>query len=797
MPLEPTKRGRRFQAQKVFTDREPARDAFLKALEAPQDPEEYRVLYFYGVGGEGKSALCREFQRVLQERKAAGKAVGWGVLDFENAGFRDPETGMRALRTQIASRTGFPFPAFDLALARKLGHEFPGADIRQRYPELFQSGSEILEDALELGGTLSEIATLGASKFFVKYGARFGQKVTDWWERRGREDLEEIDRQAESEVVEHMPAYFGWDLQDGMFATAPAGPPSQRLVILLDTYEALWRERGGKNDPGALWVDRWVRRLVRECPGVLFVLLGRDLEDVSRWKEEDSDWEGKIEPHRLGGLSDTDADLFLATVPIVEREVRGRIVGSSQGLPFFLDLQVGTYESLQNAGRQPQVGDFGVGREEILHRFMAHLEGREKGILTLLAPTRWFDEELARHLARTFLGGEGAADFSRVQRHSFVDEIAPGKWTMHALMREYLEARLFREDPGQGVTVREWLVGFYGKWALPGDARSITGRHEDAFAEGAYQLEKIEPSRAIEWIHGGSGIFLQGARYGLLLPLYTRALDLSRSVFGPRSLAAAGSLDHLGDLHKLKGDNDGAEPVYREALSIREEELGPEAAELAGSLDRVASVRIRKSDLSGARPLLERALAINETKFGADGLETAMSRWRLGHDLKDQGFFEEAIVLFRRAREVFEKRSGSSDPLVRQVDDHIGFLEARIERRDRRKERGGTDPWERSGGKELYDRAGNPLDPSLDPRSRGFANVYWDPRYPLRCLVTGEIVEPDADGNYSLWYSSNEDPTPHHILIHKDRLSRFLFYKFQSREICEGWCRWEGGGEPA
>lgn len=78
---------------------------------------------------------------------------------------------------------------------------------------------------------------------------------------------------------------------------------------------------------------------------------------------------------------------------------------------------------------------------------------------------------------------------------------------------------------------------------------------------------------------------------------------------------------------------------------------------------------------------------------------------------------------------------------------------------------------------------------AVDPRRYDFANVYWDPKYPLRCLVTGQIILPDSDGVYSIWFSSNEAPHPSFKVISKKDLPNFWYYKFYSKEICEEWCR--------
>ena len=57
-----------FTATKKFTDRDASRKLFLQALERQVSANDYQVLTFYGVGGQGKTALCNEFLRMLDRK---------------------------------------------------------------------------------------------------------------------------------------------------------------------------------------------------------------------------------------------------------------------------------------------------------------------------------------------------------------------------------------------------------------------------------------------------------------------------------------------------------------------------------------------------------------------------------------------------------------------------------------------------------------------------------------------------------------------------------------------------------
>ncbi|MCW2305143.1 hypothetical protein M2324_003559 [Rhodovulum sulfidophilum] len=104
-------------------------------------------------------------------------------------------------------------------------------------------------------------------------------------------------------------------------------------MITIDTHEKLGQ--------GELRGDVWLQTLVRETPGALILIFGRD---KLRWVEIDNRWEDVLDQHLLGELSDEDADRFLAQVPIPEEDIRARLVGAAEGLPHYLDLAVTLYE---------------------------------------------------------------------------------------------------------------------------------------------------------------------------------------------------------------------------------------------------------------------------------------------------------------------------------------------------------------------------------------------------------------------------------------------------------------------
>ena len=329
--------GKVFHANKIFTDREDERKLFRRHLTARQDLDSYQVLHWYGVGGQGKSELSRELMRIfnsvrdLENTHTISRPFAGARIEFEAPVLRQPDQALLALRLQLGKSGKISFPSFDLAFARFISLNNPGVRIRELHPELFRGDSELLEDVTEIieGGLDTVVTDIAGAlvpglNVVVKYTQRLSQRSREWFERRGRTELVGLDMLTADEIFSRLPIYFGHDMCHALRDRA-----GLRAVIILDGYEALW-----KDSPQASHttlghrMDEWVRLLVQNCPGVLFAIFGRDR---LAWPAVDPGWEPIIDAQLLGGLSEQDADAFLKTVPVEEPDIRQRIIESARG----------------------------------------------------------------------------------------------------------------------------------------------------------------------------------------------------------------------------------------------------------------------------------------------------------------------------------------------------------------------------------------------------------------------------------------------------------------------------------
>jgi tetratricopeptide (TPR) repeat protein len=525
--MKPTHSPKAFTAKRDFTGRRVERELLRRAVEQSQGYDDYRVLNWYGVGGQGKSALAREFLRMLEADASPAKGrPRHAKVNFDDARLRLPEEALLSIRLQLAQSFGHHFGAFDTAFARFFALTNPGTQMRQKHPELFHGENALLDDLLDASeGAISAAADVGGIfvpglNLVYKYGARMTARVREWYERRGKEILTGLDQLSADEIAEQLPTYLGADICELLERHDEA-----RILVILDTYEALWRDSAASDPRQSLRVDAWVRRLVQDAPGVLFVIMGRE---HLLWPQIDSNWSEIVESHLLGELSEEDADQFLRRVPIPSADVRQAIIDGANGLPFYLNLQVDLLERLKGEVGEPTLEDFGGSHPRVLAQFLDHLGENETRLLRLASYPIALDEPVMNHLAERFLGGIGHLNWARLSHYSFIESEPDGRILMHALMKEELQASERQERPGAYSQIHQFLFETYAPLCQATGPASITVAHEVAFEAAIHHLAEAQPEHWIDFLNAGKALFEAGHRARFLERIYSQALNRRR-----------------------------------------------------------------------------------------------------------------------------------------------------------------------------------------------------------------------------------------------------------------------------
>jgi len=756
VPPEPKhpRRGDRQVAERQFIDRQEFVAPVQSALKEPPRTKPL-VLVFHGGAGIGKSRLRRELVRQL----ARDPEVLAATLDFDVVGHRHPETALFFLRNTLCQTSQVCFPSFDLAYAvywqkthpdtalAVSGNSNSETRMTNEISALMQERNSLLSQLLDESGKLSliglipKIAKLVAASLDPSIPRSLGPFLSDWWERRGERELEDIPQMEPGEIVDHLPKLWANDLKHylGAASLKPQAPSREeggerredsqvrnderrttneergkrRAVLFIDSYEKLWDI--GMAEADFFKRDEWLRELVTELPEVLWVICGRQ---KLRWEEKEADWSKALSQHQLEPLPEKSARRFLESCDITDEPTQDAIVKGSRGLPHYLDIAV---DAMQSAKGKAQKAEFkGENPDEVVEEFTRRLDKPEVDTLSVLSATRFWYYGLFENLVTQYRTGYPLSGYDDLARFSFIkDGAAPGTRTMHELMREALQEN---QPPELRTSVHRFLYEYYAK-QLAGVKETYVGeQHRSALIEAFYHARQAMNAEEL-WnaMKGPTTPFYDTDQYRVLTPIYREMAERLEAEFGPANASFGAALIKLACMVRIQEDFEQVEPMLRRALAIVDKELGPDhekTLECMNELVKLMNVQGRHDEeevlgrrmvelfdrpgqeaayrqlvlsnlgvaltyqnkLAEAEEVLSRALAICESDQGPDKWQHAMVLHNLAGVLEKQARFTEAELLARRTLEMQEDFLGPNHPDLAWGLAGLGRILARLGR---------------------------------------------------------------------------------------------------------------------
>ena len=195
------------------------------------------------------------------------------------------------------------------------------------------------------------------------------------------------------------------------------------------------------------------------------------------------------------------------------------------------------------------------------------------------------------------------------------------------------------------------------------------------------KLEGLRPATAqdrteieIENLRTQKANLVQAGKYDEALTPIQQAVTLAEQTPGLDHSHLAFCLEELGDIYRIKGDFEKAEPLLLRAQTIFEKTLGPDHEETATCLTFLALLYDSKDDFVKAEPLLVRVLAIYEKALGPDHSYVATSLNNLAKFYMNRGDYEKARSLFRRSLAIYEKTLGPGHEYTAACLTNLAFL---------------------------------------------------------------------------------------------------------------------------
>ena len=686
-------------ANKIFVDRERPQQVFEDAaLAIPSDHSIVRV--FYGIGGQGKTALCRELWRktdpALEPRYAFLRRA---ELDLHGRQKDDPDLLLVWIRNGFAE-AGVNLAAFDWALAI-IWEETRG---EQPFPKLTKpwlrrdtaTGKISLEEAAlgpkfslpvpELVGTVANEALnlVPGLGLLPRVGGLAIDKAKHAYLFNYRPELKELYRDDELKKPYELSALLPWMLAQGLNHHL-AAHPQDRFVLFIDEYERVFDEAGA----GARWrenpFDSHIRTLVRDTNGLLAVFFSRERLP---W-ENDPDWRDDLEnaQHLLGGLAKKDAEQFLRAIPIDAAEIRQAIIDSAREeprpdapvYPLLLDLLVEHWRTLVAKNETLTPDRFTVSarrfegrRREIVTRLLREYDWSLQTTIERLSVARRFDRAAFRHVVETFGTGLPLDSFEHIADLSFVTKSDDGFLTIHNVVAQTIRETL---DPERRRTSIVALLDHYSARLKVDFPRDVTDATVAALAEAAFLRRAKGIDGYVAWLTTASDIVFDAGRYSIMAPRWRETLEDVKSSLGPEHPDTATCLNNLASVLQAQGDLAGARPLYERALAICEKALGPEHPDTAASLNNLACLLQAQGDFAGARPLLRSARWRSARRRSALSIPIRRpASINLAGLLQAQDDLAGARPLFERALAICEHALGPEHPETATSLDHLASL---------------------------------------------------------------------------------------------------------------------------
>ncbi len=756
MPLTPKHKPGSDQpvAERQFIDRQEFVSPVQSALKEPPRSKPL-VLVFHGGAGIGKSRLRRELVRQL----ARDPEVLAATLDFDVVGHRHPETALFFLRNTLCQTSQVCFPSFDLAYAvywqkthpdtalAVSGNSNSETRMTNEIPALMQERNSLLSQLLDesaklpLIGLIPRISKLVAASLDPSIPRSLGPFLSDWWERRGERELEDIPQMEPGEIVDRLPKLWAKDLKHylGAASLKPQAPSREeggerreesqvrnderrttneergkrRAVLFIDSYEKLWDI--GMAEADFFKRDEWLRELVTELPEVLWVICGRQ---KLRWAEVEADWGNALSQHQLEALPEKSARRFLESCDITDGQIQDAIVKGSQGVPHYLDLAVDTIQSAKDEGRRTELRT--EDPDDLVAEFTRQLDKPEVDTLSVLSATRFWYYGLFENLVTQYRTGYPLTGYDDLARFSFIkDGAAPGTRTMHELMREALQEN---QPPELRKSVHRFLYEYYAKQLENVKETYVNEEHRAALIEAFYHARQAMNAEEL-WnaMKCPTTPFYDTSQYRVLTPIYREMAVRLEAEFGPSSASLGTVLINLAGLVRIQEEHEPAESMLRRALAIVEKEFGPHHEKVMDCMNELAKVLSalgrheeeealcrRMVELFGqpgqnavhrylvlndmgaalygqnkfteAEEYLRRSLAVCENEQGPDEWQHASVLCNLANLLARQARFTEAEPLARRALEIQEEALGPDHPDLAWSLAGLGRVLARLGR---------------------------------------------------------------------------------------------------------------------
>ena len=162
--------------------------------------------------------------------------------------------------------------------------------------------------------------------------------------------------------------------------------------------------------------------------------------------------------------------------------------------------------------------------------------------------------------------------------------------------------------------------------------------------------------------------------YDKAQPLSEGALAIRREILGNEHLDVASSATNLAELLSQRGQYEKGEALLREALAIQRRLLGDVHPAVIENLNNLTVLRYRQGDMDGAEPLLREAMLMTRRLHGDEHPDVAAAMNNLAFVLVAKGDLDGAEILIRESIELHRRYRGEGHTGLANSLNSLGWV---------------------------------------------------------------------------------------------------------------------------
>lgn len=354
----------------MFVDREEILCLFQEEFEKLKiDPEYFKVISIYGIGGIGKSYLIEKLIQIPKKDEFETKII---IINMDIMHSTDIFDNLVKVRKQI--KVSCPYFDYSLILLwdiykiEKLDEDFM-IKIKGNYLDLLNIADSGLSAICPTIG-FENILSIFRSNILPKLQQHFMQPAIF-------EEMNSRFQKSPQQLYEFMPHLLGLDLANIA--------RKHRLIAFFDSYERYLIDH-----------DDWLKELIGSIEHGLFIVASREKLDWTDNKEE-------LYPYKLQELPSTQAELILKTsLSPTHYRLIDTIIDKTQCVPIFIELAINLYKKISIENPNEIATEFWMIKDEsdFIKRFLHHLPEADQEIVMILSVIKIFNTDIFEWIVR-------------------------------------------------------------------------------------------------------------------------------------------------------------------------------------------------------------------------------------------------------------------------------------------------------------------------------------------------------------------------------------------------------------